>query len=78
MVCMPTLQIRNVPDDVHRRLKSRAALAGMSLSEFALAELVRSLQRPTRDELRERIKHRQAVNLGGRVAEVIRRDRDSR
>ena len=58
------LQIRNVPDDVHRGLKLRAALAGMSLSEFALAELVRSLQRPTREELAERIRRLQPSTSG--------------
>ena len=74
---MPTLQIRNVPDDVHRRLKSRAALAGMSLSEYALAELVRSLQRPTREELAERIRRLPPVDVGDAAVHAIREDRDS-
>ena len=78
MVCMPTLQIRNVPDDVHRQLKSRAALAGMSLSEFALAELVRSLQRPTPQELAERIQRLPPVDIGDAAVRAIRADRDSR
>ena len=52
---MKTLQIRHVPDDVHRRLKARAAEEGMSLSELALAELRRSLDKPTRRELFERL-----------------------
>jgi antitoxin FitA len=53
---MKTLQIRNVPDDVHRRLKARAAREGRSLSEFALSELRRSLERPTWDEWLERVR----------------------
>ena len=48
------IQIRHVPEDVHRRLKARAAMEGVSLSELALAELRRSLERPTRRELLER------------------------
>jgi plasmid stability protein len=71
------LQIRNVPDDVHRGLKLRAALAGMSLSEFALAELVRSLQRPTREELAERIRRLPPVDVGDAAVRAIREDRDS-
>jgi plasmid stability protein len=50
------IQIRNVPDEIHRRLKARAALAGMSLSEYLLRELERSLERPTREELLARLR----------------------
>ena len=52
---MPMVQIRNVPDELHRELKARAALAGMSVSEYLLQELRRSLERPTRDELLRRL-----------------------
>jgi len=53
---MPTtIQIRNVPDNVHRRLKSRAALAGLSLSEFMLREATRVADYPTNAELRARL-----------------------
>lgn len=52
------LQIRHVPDDVHRELKARAAHAGTSLSEYVLAELVRMAARPTLDQLAERIRTR--------------------
>ena len=58
---MKLLQIRNVPDEVHRTLKSRAALAGMSLSEYALAELRRGAERPTRDEILTKIKRGRAA-----------------
>lgn len=72
------LQIRNVPDDVHRQLKARAARAGQSLSEFALAELRRSLDRPTRAELLDRIARRRPVELDPGGAELVRAERDAR
>jgi len=48
----PMLQIKDVPEDVHRILKSRAAMAGVSLTEFARRTLVESAARPSREELR--------------------------
>lgn len=73
------LQIRNVPEDAHRRLKERAAAAGMSLSEYALAELLASLERPTIHELMERIASRPPVELpAGLAVDLVRADRDSR
>jgi len=48
----PMLQIKDVPEDVHRTLKSRAAMAGVSLTEFARRTLVESAARPSREELR--------------------------
>ena len=65
------IQIRNVPDDVHRRLKARAALEGVSLSELALAELRRSLERPTRRELLELVASREPVLSGPSSADLI-------
>lgn len=49
------VQVRHVPDDVHRELKARAARAGVSLSDYVLAELVRVASRPTIDELHQRV-----------------------
>ncbi|MGH7458588.1 MAG: FitA-like ribbon-helix-helix domain-containing protein [Longimicrobiaceae bacterium] len=46
------LQIRNVPDTLHRTIKARAARAGMSLSDYLLAEIGRAVERPTMDEMR--------------------------
>jgi plasmid stability protein len=76
--CMKLLQIRNVPDDVHRTLKSRAALAGMSLSEYALAELRRAAERPTREEILSRIAARPRTRLRRSPAAAVRSERDSR
>jgi len=52
------VQIRNVPDELHRRLKSRAALAGMSLSDYLLSEIRQVAERPTIAELRARLHSR--------------------
>jgi len=76
---MVMLQIRNVPDDVHRQLKARAALAGQSLSEFALAELRKTLEKPTRAEILARIASRSPVDISADdVVEGIRADREER
>jgi plasmid stability protein len=72
------LQIRNVPDELHRKLKARAALAGMSMSEYALRELAKSLDRPTRGELLARLAELPPVELEPPPAEVIRQERDNR
>lgn len=76
--CMKLLQIRNVPDDVHRTLKARAAMAGMSLSEYALAELRRAAERPTREEILARVAARQKARLRRSPAAAVRAERDSR
>ncbi|HJT24123.1 MAG TPA: hypothetical protein VJ873_06070, partial [bacterium] len=52
------IQLRNVPDDLHRRLKSRAVLAGMSLSDYLISEVRQVLEKPSLAELRERFSHR--------------------
>lgn len=72
------IQIRHVPDEIHRKLKARAALAGMSLSEYLLAEARRSLERPTRAEILERIAGRRPVNPEVPAAAILRRERDRR
>ncbi|MDQ6726355.1 MAG: hypothetical protein M3066_09370 [Actinomycetota bacterium] len=75
---MKLLQIRNVPDDVHRRLKARAAMEGQSLSELALQELARSLERPTRRELAARVQERERAVVGEGSADAVRAGRDAR
>ena len=72
---MSTLQVRNVPEDVQRILKARAAASGQSLSEYVLAELVQSARRPTLDELIVRIGHRGSAEPTTRAADVIREER---
>lgn len=77
-VRMKLIQIRNVPDDVHRRLKARAASEGQTLSELALAELRRSLERPTRAELADRVQQRPATAVTESAAEAVRAEREAR
>ncbi len=72
------IQIRNVPDQIHRQIKSRAALAGMSMSEYLLQELQRIVERPSRDELLDRLARLPGVEVDPAPAEVIRSERDSR
>lgn len=72
------IQIRNVPDDVHRRIKARAALAGMSMSEYILRELERLLERPTRQELLERIDRLTEVEVDETAAEALHQERSRR
>jgi plasmid stability protein len=70
------IQIRNVPDALHRRLKARAALTGMSLSDYLLGEIRELAERPTLDELRARLQHRPGVTPSVTPAEAIRAERD--
>jgi plasmid stability protein len=71
------IQVRNVPDALHRRLKARAAVAGQSLSEYLLGELRRLAERPTRDEMLTRLHARSRVTLTRSVATIIREERES-
>ena len=71
------IQLRHVPDDLHRTLKARAALAGMSLSDYLLAEIRRAAERPTLDELRARVRQRAPVRLRRPAAHAVRRERNS-
>jgi antitoxin FitA len=70
------IQIRNVPDALHRRLKSRAALAGMSLSDYLLNEIRRVAERPTLEELRIRLQRRSETRLSVEPAQAVRAERD--
>ena len=72
------IQIRNVPDALHRTVKARAAMAGMSLSDYLLAEIRKVAERPTLDELRERLHRREAVHTPVSAARAIRAERDAR
>jgi antitoxin FitA len=72
------IQVRNVPESLHRTLKSQAALSGMSLSDFLLAEIRQVAERPTIVELRERLRRRSRVGSPVSAAEAVRRERDAR
>jgi plasmid stability protein len=70
------VQIRNVPETLHRQLKSRAALAGMSLSDYLLSEIRQIAERPTIDELRARLRGRTETAPSVPPAEAVRAERD--
>jgi plasmid stability protein len=72
------IQIRNVPTELHRRLKARAALVGMSLSEYLLREIRQVAERPTPAELRERLARRSQVVSDESPATAVRNERDRR
>jgi len=74
---MANVQVRDVPEDVHRRLKSQAALAGQSLNEFLLARISDIARSPTVPELAQRISER-APYTGPSSADVVREGRDGR
>ena len=71
------VQIRNVPDALHRKLKARAAESGKTLSDYLLAEIGRVAARPTREEMLARLHSRKRVTLKTPAAVVIREERDS-
>ena len=72
------IQLRNVPDDLHKVLKSRAALAGKSLSDYLITEIQRQTEYPTVEELRWRLQARTQVRPTVPPAQMIREERDSR
>lgn len=75
---MTMVQIRNVPAEIHRQLKARAAIEGMSMSDFVLREVRKALERPTRQEILERLRMQPVRRLRRNAAAVIRAGRDSR
>ena len=72
------IQLRNVPDGLHRSLKARAALAGMSLSDYLLAEIKEIAERPTLAELRQRLHKRTPVSTELDAARLVREEREAR
>ena len=73
-----TIQVRDVPDDVHHRLTVRAAEQRLSLSELARAELIELARRPTMAEMLERLAQRPIVDVPETAAEAIGRERAGR
>ena len=71
------VQIRDVPEDVHRTLKSRAAASGTSLTEYVRQLLTQAAERPTPEELAARIRARASVHLSEPSEVTVRRLRDS-
>jgi len=71
------IQIRNVPEDVHRKLKVRAAQSGMSLSDYLKQDILRMAQLPTVDEILEWSSRQPPVELSEPIEDIIRADRES-
>jgi hypothetical protein len=72
------IQVRDVPENVHRKLKARAASGGVSLSEYLRTELERVAASPTPDELLDRLRSRKAVRPRESSADAVRAVRDAR
>jgi antitoxin FitA len=72
------IQLRNVPVGLHRLLKARAAMAGMSLSDYLLAEIREIAERPPLAELRDRLHTRESVTVLLDTARTVREERDAR
>lgn len=69
------VQIRQVPVELHRRLKARAAMEGLSMSDYVLREVTRALERPSRAEVIERLRSRPRLKLGDEVVSAVREER---
>ena len=72
------IQVRNVPEALHRRLKVRAANAGMSLSDYLLGEFREIAERPTLAEFRERLHTRQPLPVALNTADLVHDERAAR
>ncbi len=72
-----TIQIRNVPDDLHRKLKVRAAERGVTLSDYLLEMAREAAEKPVLYELSARLSKLETVPLDGDLAMTIRRHRNA-
>jgi plasmid stability protein len=75
---MSLIQIRNVPEELHRRAKARAAMEGLTLSDLALRALEREIRRPTTAEIAARIRELGPVDDAPEAASLVRAERDAR
>ena len=79
LIYMATMiQIRNVPDELHRKLKSRAALAGQTLSDYLLRQVGDIAARPTQHELLARLRSLPAIDLKSDPVDILREERERR
>jgi len=72
------IQLRHVPDSLHRQLKARAALSGLSLSDYLIREVRKIAEHPTPEEMRERLRQRDPYKGKISPTEIVRLERDSR
>jgi antitoxin FitA len=71
------IQLRHVPDALHRKLKARAARKRMSLSDYILREITELSKLPTMEEWLDRLATREPIILKEPVVETIRKMRDA-
>lgn len=72
------IQLRNVPDELHRRLKSQAALAGLALSDYLIREVKKIAERPTAQEMLERLRRLEPYRGRKSPTQIVREERDRR
>lgn len=72
------IQLRHVPDALHRQLKARAALSGLPLSDYLIREVRKIAEQPTPEEMRERLQRRDSYRGKSVPADLVRAERDSR
>lgn len=72
------IQLRNVPDALHRQLKARAALSGLPLSDYLIREVRKIAEQPTQEQMRERLRLREPYRGSVSPTAVVREERDSR
>jgi plasmid stability protein len=72
------IQLRNVSDALHRQLKSRAALAGMPLSDYLIREVRKIAEQPTAEDMRRRLQEREAYTGKQSPTQALRAERDAR
>jgi hypothetical protein len=70
------IQLRHVPDALHRRLKARAAMSGLPLSDYLIREVQKIAEQPTAEEMRERLRQREPYQGKTSPTEVVRAERD--
>lgn len=78
LIMLAMIQIRNVPEPTHRRLKARAAMEGVSMSQYVLAAVERALERPSRRELLAAIRRQSGVTLDPSPADLLHAERAAR
>jgi hypothetical protein len=72
------IQLRHVPEALHRQLKARAALSGLPLSDYLIREVRKIAEQPTPEEMQQRLRQREPYKGKARPTDLVRAERDSR
>jgi plasmid stability protein len=76
VICMASVQIRNVPDQLHRALKARAAQSGMTLSDYLLTEIREVAVKPSMHQWLDRVSRLEPVEMSLTSSEAIHLERE--